>query len=97
MRVDRLLAFRMTFRTLKHGNVSEIDRMLEGSIGFMTGLTLAICEAAEIDRMLYAYCFESCRGPSRIRDDRVADIAVIGNHFPCLADMFAIVTTKTTS
>ena len=70
--------------------------MFEGGIGFVAGLTLAIGETTEIDRMLYAYCFEDCCGPRRIRQNRVADVAVIGNHFPRVTDVLAIVAPKTT-
>ena len=53
----------MAFNALEHGNVSQIDRMFEGSIGFVAGFTLAIAEAAEVDRVLYGYSFENCCGP----------------------------------
>ena len=86
----------MTLNTLKHRNVSQVDWMFEGCIGLVTGLTLAIGEAAQIDRMLYAYCFGHCGGPRRIRQNRVADGAVIGKHFPRLGDVLAIVAPKTT-
>ena len=44
----------MTFNTLKHGNVSEVDWMFEGGISFVTALALAIGEAAQVDRVLNA-------------------------------------------
>ena len=53
----------MTFNTLKHGNVSQIDWMLEGRIGFVAGVTLAIGEATEVNRVLDGYGFENCRRP----------------------------------
>jgi hypothetical protein len=90
------MAFGMTFNTLKHGNVSEVDWMCEGSIGLVAALTLAIREAAKVDRVLYGYGFQVCCGPRGVRQNRVADIAVIGNHFSCLTDMLAIVTPETT-
>ena len=86
----------MTFNTLKHGNVSQVDWMLKGGIGLVTALTLSIGEATEVDWMLEGYGFEDCCGPRGIRQNRMADIAVIRNHFSCLADMLAIVTPKTT-
>jgi hypothetical protein len=48
----------MTFNTLKRGNVSQVDWMFEGLISFVASLTLAIGEAAQIDRMLDGYGFE---------------------------------------
>ena len=86
----------MTFNALEHGNVSQIDWVFEGGIGFVAGLTLAIGEASQVDRVPDGYGFEDCRGPCRIGQNRVADIAVSRNHFSCLADMLAIVTPKTT-
>ena len=53
----------MTFNALEHGNVSQIDGMFERGIGFVAGLTLAIGEASQVDRMLDGYGFEDCRGP----------------------------------
>ena len=53
----------MTFNALKHGNVSQIDWMFEGRIGFVASLTLAISEAAQVDWMLNGYGFENCCGP----------------------------------
>ena len=61
------MAFGMTFNTLKHGNVSEVDWMLEGSIGFVAALTLAIGEATKVDRVLYGYGFKDCCGPRGVR------------------------------
>ena len=42
----------MTLYTLKHRDVSEVERVLEGSIRLVAGLALAIRETAEIDRVL---------------------------------------------
>jgi hypothetical protein len=61
--VKKSIAFGMTLNALKHGNVSQVDWMFEGSIGFVAGLTLAIGEAAEVDWMLDGYGLENCRGP----------------------------------
>ena len=53
----------MTFNTLKAGNVSQVDGMFEGLIGLVASLTLAIGEAAEVDRMLDRDGFERGCGP----------------------------------
>ena len=53
----------MTFNALKHGDVSQVQWMFEGSIGFVAGITLTIGEAAQIDGMLNGYGFDNCRRP----------------------------------
>ena len=86
----------MTFNALKRGNVSKIDWMFEGGVGLVTTLALAIGETSQIDWMLYVDCFDDRCGPRRIRQNRVADVAVIGKHFPRVTDVLAIMAPKTT-
>ena len=42
----------MTLNTLEHRYVAQIHRVLEGFVGLVAGFAFAICQAAEIDRML---------------------------------------------
>jgi len=53
----------MTFNALKHRDVSQIDWMFKGGVGFVASLTLAISEAAQVDWMLNGYGFENRCGP----------------------------------
>src|SRR6267378_3086599 len=71
--------------------------MLEGFIGFMTELAFAFSQPSEIDRMLkWTGLHVFFRRPGRVVDDRVTDVAVIGDHLARLADVLAIMTTKAT-
>jgi hypothetical protein len=53
----------MTFNTLEHRDVSEIDWMLEGRIGFVAGLTLPIGKPTEVDWMLDGHILGTRCGP----------------------------------
>ena len=87
----------MALGALKHRNIAEIDWMLEGFIGFVTGLAFAVGQRAQIHRMLKGTCFDiALRWRSGVIDHRVANIAIAADDFSGIAHVFAVVTTKTT-
>lgn len=71
--------------------------MLEGLVGLMAELAFVIGEASEVNGMLESsrarVSFWRTRG---IVNHRVADVAIISDHFPRIADMFTVMTTETT-
>ena len=85
----------MALGTLKHRNVAQVNGMLKWLVRFVAVLAFVIGKRSQINRMsewsglhiLFGCC-------SRIEDHRVADVAVVGNDFAAVADVFAIVTTK---
>ena len=42
----------MTFNTLEHGNIAQVNRVLERFVGLVARFAFAVSEAAEVDRML---------------------------------------------
>jgi hypothetical protein len=86
----------MALDALKHRDVAEVNWMLKWLVRLVTELAFAIGEASEIDRMLES------SGPrilfwrsSRVVDHRVADVAIIPDHFARIANMLAIMATET--
>ena len=86
----------MTLRALEHRDVAEVDRVLEGLVGRVASFTLARSEAAEVDGMFEGsgmwVLFNRARG---IVKHRVADVAIVTDHFAGVAFVLAIVTTET--
>ena len=70
--------------------------MLEGLVGCVAGLALARGETAEVDGMFEGsrvwVLFDRARG---IVKHRVADVAIVTDHFAGVALVLAIVTTET--
>ena len=85
----------MAFNTLKHRNITQIHRMLERFVRFVTILAFVIGERAQIDRVLKWSSLRIVFGQSgRVVDHRVADVAVVRNDFAGIADVLAIVTAE---
>lgn len=51
-RPDASLLFRMTLDTLKHRDITKINRMLKGLVRLVAGVAFAVGQAAEIDWVL---------------------------------------------
>ena len=85
----------MALATLEHRDVSQVDRVLERFVRFVTGFAFSIRQPTEIDRMLNVDCLGHCRRPGRIRKDGMADVAIIPNHLARVTNVLAVMTTKT--
>jgi hypothetical protein len=57
---ERLSSLRVALHTLKHRDVTEIDRVLEWFVCLVTGFAFAICQSTKIDRMLEGNRLWSC-------------------------------------
>jgi len=87
----------MAFHALKHRDITEINRMLEGLVRLMAKLAFVIGKPSEINRMLEGSGSHILLGwSSGIVDHRVADVAVISNHLAAIANVFAVMTAETT-
>ena len=87
----------MTFDALKHRDVPEVNRVLEGLVCMMTALTLAICKPSEIHRVLERTRARVLLGrPCRIEKYCVTDITVVSDHFAGVAHVLTIVAAKAT-
>ena len=69
--------------------------MLKTLIGLMTRFAFAVSQATEVDWMLNVKSLHVCRGSRRIRQNGMADIAVVGDDFARVANMLAVMTSKT--
>ena len=49
----------MTLYTLKHRDISQVNRMFEWLVGFVAGFAFAIGKAAKIDRVLDGKRFQN--------------------------------------
>ena len=86
---------RMTLDTLKHRDVTKINRMLERLIRFMAILAFVVSERAQINRVLkWSGLNILLRRRRRVIDHCVADVAVIANDFAGVADVLAIVAAE---
>ena len=86
----------MAFDTLKHRNVAKLKWMLELSVRFVAELAFVISKPSEINRMLKWPRPRIFFGrASRIVDDRVADVAIIPDHFAGIANVLAVMTAET--
>ena len=86
----------MTLHTLEHRNVAKVYWMLKALIGLMTRFAFAVGQATEVDWMLNLKSFHVCRGYRRIGQNGMADIAVVGDDSTRVANMLAVMTSKTT-
>lgn len=85
----------MAFNTLEHRNITQIHRMLERFVRFVTILAFVIGERAQIDRVLKWSGLRIVFGQSgRVVDHCVADVAVVGDDFAGIADVLAVVTAE---
>jgi hypothetical protein len=86
----------MALDALEHRNVAEVHRMLEGLIALVAELAFVIGERAKIDGMFKSASLNILFSrSSRVVEYRVADGAVVADHFARVADVLAIVTAKT--
>jgi hypothetical protein len=89
------LALLMTLNTLKHRDITKINRMLEGLVGFMAIVAFVVGKRTQIDRVLKWSRLRIFFGrPGRVIDHRVADVAVVGDYFAGVAHVFAVVTAE---
>ena len=89
------LLLRMTLNALKLRYIAKIHGMLERLVRLMAVVAFVfISERAQINRMLERSGLDRRRRVHRVIDDRVTDIAVIGNHFAGVADMLAVMTAE---
>ena len=88
------LLFRMTLNTLKHRDISEIDRMSKRFIAFVATFALPIGQPTEINRMPKVYCLWHRQRPCRVGHHCVTDVTVVANHLTRVANVLAIVTAK---
>jgi len=84
----------MTFNALKHRDIAKIHRVFERLVRFVAGFAFAVGKAAQIDRVLNGQSLENGRWTGGVRQNRVTDVAVVGNDFPGATDMLAIVTAE---
>ena len=85
----------MTFYALKHGNISQVNRVFEWFISFVTCVAFATFESAEVDRMLEGASLHiPLRRRRRVVNHGVADAAIVGDDFAAVTDMLTIVTTE---
>ena len=86
----------MAFDTLEHRNVAEVDWMLKWLVCLVARFAFAVSEASKIDGMLKRagsrIVFRRARG---IVDYRMADVAIIPDHFARVANMLTIMTAET--
>ena len=85
----------MALYALKHRDVAEIDRVFERLVRFVTRLALAIGEPAKIDGMLERRRLRPWRRSRRVRQNRMADIAIVSYDFSVLTVVLAVVTAET--
>ena len=86
----------MALNTLKHRNVAEVDRMLKWLVRFVAKLAFVIGKPSEINGMLEGSGSHILLGRSSgIVDHRMADVAVISNHFACVANVLTVMTAET--
>ena len=85
----------MAFNALKHRDIPKIDRMLKWLVCLVARFAFAVSEASKIDGMLKRagsrIVFRRARG---IVDYRMADVAIIPDHFACIANMLAVMTAE---
>jgi hypothetical protein len=85
----------MTLNALKHRNVAQVHRMLEGLIRFMAFLALLVSETAQVNWMLErAGLGILFHRPCRVINNWMANVAVVSNAFAVVANVLAIVTTE---
>jgi hypothetical protein len=85
----------MALNTLKHRNIAEVDRMFERLVSLVARFAFAIRQAAEIHRVLNRQSLDHRFRARGVRQDRVTDITVLWNHLAGVANVFAVVATKT--
>ena len=86
----------MALDALKHRNVAEVHRMLKGLVRLVAKLAFVIRKASEINWMLEGSGSHILLGRSSgIVDHRVADVAIIPDHFAAVANVFAVMTAET--
>jgi hypothetical protein len=85
----------MTIGALESRYVAKVQRMLEGSVAFVTRGALPGVSIAEIDRMLEQSIFHSDRhAPKCLIDRSVTNAALVPNHLPVRTKMLAIVASE---
>ena len=86
----------MTFHTLKHRDIAEINRMLKWLVRLVAEVAFAVGETSEINRMLERsgarIVFRRAR---RIVDHRMANVAIIPDHFAGIANVLTVMTAET--
>src|SRR6266487_758764 len=88
---------RVALSALKLRDVTQINRVLEWPICFMTDLALHLCQAAQVDRMLERPSLRILfRRIRRVVNHCVAEVAIVPDYFAGLAHMLVIMTTETT-
>ena len=86
----------MALDTLEHRNIAEVHRVLEGLVRLVAELAFMVGKASEINRMLEGSGSHILLGRSSgIVDHRVADVAIIPDHFAAVANVFAVMTAET--
>jgi hypothetical protein len=85
----------MALNALEHRDITKINRMLERLVRFMAVVTLVVGERAQVHRVLEG------TGPHillrrrrRVIDHGVADVAVVGDDFARVANVFAVVAAE---
>ena len=88
------LFFPVALRTLEHRNVAQIQRMLEGLVGFMTTLAFPIAQRTQINRVLERAGRHGRFRVCRVVKNRVTDIAVGTDRLAGITYMLSIMTTE---
>ena len=85
----------MTLGALEHRDVAEVDRVLEGLVCRVAGVTFTRSETAEVDGMFEGsgvwVLFNRTRG---VVEHGVADVAIVADDFARAALVLAVVTTE---
>ena len=70
--------------------------MLEGLVRLVAELAFVIREASQVNRMLKGTGLHILFWRAgRVVDHRMADVAIIPDHFACIANVLAVVTAET--
>src|ERR1044072_3321794 len=86
---------RMALDALKRRDITQIHRVLERLVWLMARLTFAICQPAEIDRMLKRLRFDRGGGIGGVGQNGVTDVAVVADHLACVTDVLSVMTPET--
>ena len=85
----------MALDALKHRDVTQIDWVPERLVRLMAALAFAVREAAQINRMLIGTELHGSGGICRVVNHRVTYIAVVADDLARVANVLAVMTTKT--
>ena len=88
---------RVTFNTLEHRNITQINWMLEGLGRFMARLAFPVGETSKINRVPERPGLRILfRLAGRVIEHCMADVAIIPDYLACIAHVLAVVAAEAT-